>query len=140
MSTAVDSHPSSVAASSVCGPSSDAAAEPVATATAAPAAAALSINVEFSGGLELLFGRQKRLPLSFPASSLPSDGASMRWLIDVLKEKHCQERSELFVAEDSVRPGILVLINDTDWELEDGLEYILKNGDNIVFISTLHGG
>jgi ubiquitin related modifier 1 len=38
------------------------------------------------------------------------------------------------------RPGILVLINDVDWELEDGLEYQLKNGDVIVFISTLHGG
>lgn len=38
------------------------------------------------------------------------------------------------------RPGILVLINDTDWELEDGLEYRLKSGDTIVFISTLHGG
>ncbi len=38
------------------------------------------------------------------------------------------------------RPGILVLINDTDWELEDGLEYVLRNKDTIVFISTLHGG
>jgi molybdopterin converting factor small subunit len=38
------------------------------------------------------------------------------------------------------RPGILVLINDTDWELEDGIEYTLKDGDTIVFISTLHGG
>jgi len=38
------------------------------------------------------------------------------------------------------RPGILVLINDTDWELEDGLEYRLRDGDTIVFISTLHGG
>lgn len=38
------------------------------------------------------------------------------------------------------RPGILVLINDTDWELEDGLEYQLKSGDTLVFISTLHGG
>lgn len=40
----------------------------------------------------------------------------------------------------SSRPGILVLINDTDWELEDGLEYVLRDGDTIVFISTLHGG
>jgi hypothetical protein len=40
----------------------------------------------------------------------------------------------------SSRPGILVLINDTDWELEDGLEYELKERDVLVFISTLHGG
>jgi len=38
------------------------------------------------------------------------------------------------------RPGILVLINDCDWELEDGLEYVLHDRDTIVFISTLHGG
>lgn len=38
------------------------------------------------------------------------------------------------------RPGILVLINDTDWELEGEGEYILKDNDEIVFISTLHGG
>lgn len=38
------------------------------------------------------------------------------------------------------RPGILVLINDADWELEGELEYELKDRDEIVFISTLHGG
>lgn len=38
------------------------------------------------------------------------------------------------------RPGILVLINDADWELEGENEYILKDGDEIVLISTLHGG
>jgi ubiquitin related modifier 1 len=38
------------------------------------------------------------------------------------------------------RPGILVLINSTDWELEGELEYELEEGDELVFISTLHGG
>lgn len=38
------------------------------------------------------------------------------------------------------RPGILVLINDADWELEGELEYELKDNDEVVFISTLHGG
>jgi ubiquitin related modifier 1 len=41
---------------------------------------------------------------------------------------------------ESRRPGILVLINDTDWELEDEGKYILTDNDEIVFISTLHGG
>ncbi|KAK3079202.1 Ubiquitin- modifier 1 [Coniosporium uncinatum] len=50
------------------------------------------------------------------------------------------DRKELFVMEDSVRPGILVLINDADWELEGEDKYELKTGDNIVFVSTLHGG
>lgn len=38
------------------------------------------------------------------------------------------------------RPGILVLINDADWELEGEESYELKSGDNILFVSTLHGG
>lgn len=38
------------------------------------------------------------------------------------------------------RPGILVLINDADWELEGEETYELQQGDNIVFVSTLHGG
>ena len=50
------------------------------------------------------------------------------------------EREELFVEGGNVRPGILVLINDSDWELEGELDYVLQSGDHIVFISTLHGG
>lgn len=38
------------------------------------------------------------------------------------------------------RPGILVLINDADWELEGEEKYELQSGDTIVFVSTLHGG
>lgn len=38
------------------------------------------------------------------------------------------------------RPGILVLINDADWEIYDKELSELSDGDNISFISTLHGG
>jgi hypothetical protein len=38
------------------------------------------------------------------------------------------------------RPGILVLINDADWELEGEAAYALQPNDNILFVSTLHGG
>lgn len=40
----------------------------------------------------------------------------------------------------SSRPGILVLINDADWELEGEEAYELQPRDNILFVSTLHGG
>ena len=40
----------------------------------------------------------------------------------------------------TVKPGILVLVNDADWELVGEMEYTLEKGDNIMFISTLHGG
>lgn len=38
------------------------------------------------------------------------------------------------------RAGILVLINDVDWELEGEYEYVILPNDTISFISTLHGG
>ena len=38
------------------------------------------------------------------------------------------------------RPGILVLINEADWELEGENEYELQEKDHIMFVSTLHGG
>lgn len=38
------------------------------------------------------------------------------------------------------RPGILVLINDVDWELEGEEKYELREQDNIFLVSTLHGG
>ena len=41
---------------------------------------------------------------------------------------------------DTVRPGILVLVNDADWELMGELDYSIQANDRIVFISTLHGG
>ena len=66
----------------------------------------------------------------------------------VLKPKHKKKKNNVkifffcFVSLISVcrRPGVLVLINDCDWELEGGLEYELESGDTVVFISTLHGG
>lgn len=38
------------------------------------------------------------------------------------------------------RPGILVLINEADWELEGEEDYELQDGDVVLFVSTLHGG
>jgi ubiquitin related modifier 1 len=46
----------------------------------------------------------------------------------------------MFVSGGSVRPGIIVLVNDTDWELLDTVNYKIEDKDNVAFISTLHGG
>uniref|UniRef100_A0A3Q2QKB9 Ubiquitin-related modifier 1 n=1 Tax=Fundulus heteroclitus TaxID=8078 RepID=A0A3Q2QKB9_FUNHE len=64
----------------------------------------------------------------------------MKQLLVWIQQNLLKERPELFVQGDTVRPGILVLINDADWELMGQLDYQLEDRDNIVFISTLHGG
>ncbi|RKO98111.1 hypothetical protein CXG81DRAFT_8618 [Caulochytrium protostelioides] len=93
-----------------------------------------------SGGLELLFDNQKSLRIGLPLGT-EQTSATMKELISFIVDAGIlKERPELFKQNDTVRPGILVLINEADWELEGELDYVLKPNDEIVFISTLHGG
>ncbi|XP_061184644.1 ubiquitin-related modifier 1 homolog isoform X3 [Saccostrea echinata] len=64
----------------------------------------------------------------------------IRNLLTYIRDNLLKERPELFMQGDTVRPGILVLVNDADWELLGELDYELQPNDRIVFISTLHGG
>ncbi|CAL1569982.1 unnamed protein product [Knipowitschia caucasica] len=100
-------------------------------------AAPLSIQLEFGGGAELLFDGVKRHHVTLPVRPKPWD---VQQLLLWIQMNLLKERPELFVQGDSVRPGILVLINDADWELMGELKYELQDQDNVVFISTLHGG
>ncbi|KAK1770598.1 ubiquitin-related modifier 1 [Phialemonium atrogriseum] len=101
----------------------------------------LSVVVEFSGGLEMLFSDQRRHSLSIPATDKDGRPSNVSFLIDYLCKNVMKDaRKELFILNDHIRPGILVLINDADWELEGEEAYEIQNGDNILFVSTLHGG
>jgi ubiquitin related modifier 1 len=95
----------------------------------------MKVEVEFSGGLELLFNNQKRITIEGL-----KDDTNLAGLIAHLKAEHLKEKEEMFVVAGTVRAGIIVLINDCDWELEGGIEYQIKDKDTIAFISTLHGG
>ena len=54
---------------------------------------------------------------------------------------HASHRSKAnHIHQTRSRPGILVLINDSDWELEGEDKYELTDNDNVLFVSTLHGG
>uniref|UniRef100_A0A023FU26 Ubiquitin-related modifier 1 homolog n=1 Tax=Amblyomma parvum TaxID=251391 RepID=A0A023FU26_AMBPA len=97
----------------------------------------IHLRVEFGGGAELLFGNQKKHDVAIPSGT---QKCTVSDLIMWLKENLLKGKEELFVQEKTVRPGILVLVNDTDWELLGGLTYELKSNDNVLFISTLHGG
>ncbi|KAI8377003.1 ubiquitin-related modifier 1 [Blakeslea trispora] len=103
--------------------------------------AELTINLEFSGGMELLFQNVSKHTIKFPATNNSTGKPSnLQDLIFYIRDNMMTEKQDLFVEKDTVRPGILVLINNTDWELCDELEYELEDKDEIVFISTLHGG
>ncbi|RMX49191.1 hypothetical protein pdam_00005846 [Pocillopora damicornis] len=97
----------------------------------------LKISIQFSGGAELLFNRVKEHDVVLQKDGKPWN---IKRLLAWIKDNLLKERPELFVQGESVRPGILVLINEADWELMGELDYELQENDNIVFISTLHGG
>ncbi|CAG8602579.1 10053_t:CDS:2 [Funneliformis mosseae] len=100
----------------------------------------IKVKLSFSGGMELLFNNTKQKHIEISSTINPPNATTMKDLILWIRENLLKERPELFMSGDTVRPGILVLINETDWELEGELEYEIKDGDDIVFISTLHGG
>uniref|UniRef100_A0A8C6Q564 Ubiquitin-related modifier 1 n=1 Tax=Nothobranchius furzeri TaxID=105023 RepID=A0A8C6Q564_NOTFU len=81
------------------------------------------------GGAELLFSGQKVHHVTLPSQSEPCEYHQKKVLLFLL------EKLDTYVV-----PGILVLINDADWELMGELDYQIQDKDNIVFISTLHGG
>ncbi len=95
----------------------------------------MKIKLEFGGGLELLFDNIKSQIIELPKECL-----QLKDLIDWIAINLLKERHELFIQDGRIRPGILVLINDSDWELEGEDGYVLKENDEIVLISTLHGG
>ena len=97
----------------------------------------LQLTIEFSGGAELLFDKVKSHKVTL---STDDDPWNLRRLIKWISSNLLKERPELFVQGDTVRPGILVLVNQTDWALLGELEYVLQDNDTVVFISTLHGG
>ncbi|KAF2817206.1 ubiquitin related modifier 1 [Mytilinidion resinicola] len=115
------------------------------------------ITVEFSGGLEMLFSNERKHKLSIAAKDESGLNSNVAFLVRYLCDNLMKDpRKDLFVLDGTVcvvpehvlspaltiqrRPGILVLINDADWELEGEDKYEIQKGDNILFVSTLHGG
>ncbi|XP_063966569.1 ubiquitin-related modifier 1-like [Lytechinus pictus] len=97
----------------------------------------IHVKLEFSGGAELLFDKIKHHDAVLNCSH---NKWTIKTLLVWIKDNLLKERPELFIQGDTVRPGILVLVNDADWELVGELEYEIQNKDKIIFISTLHGG
>lgn len=101
----------------------------------------IQVKVDFSGGLDLVFDGRADLVLHLEEKSKVRDA------IRILGEQEANSKKDMFYQNQSMylfclfsRPGILVLINDVDWELAEREDYVLEPGDKLSFISTLHGG
>uniref|UniRef100_A0A914DRY3 Ubiquitin-related modifier 1 homolog n=1 Tax=Acrobeloides nanus TaxID=290746 RepID=A0A914DRY3_9BILA len=99
----------------------------------------MKVKLYFSGGSEILFGNIKEHKVILENSSTQwTIKDLLSWISNnLLKDS---DRSELLIVNENVRPGILVLVNDVDWEILGGLDAEINDGDVVSFISTLHGG
>ena len=88
----------------------------------------MNVVLEFSGGAELLVGKVRQHKITLPDNNQKwTIGKLLAWIKDNL----LKERSELFLKDPSakeldVRPGILVLVNEADWELCGQTSYELE--------------
>ncbi|RYR71919.1 hypothetical protein Ahy_A02g006125 isoform A [Arachis hypogaea] len=93
----------------------------------------------YRGGLELLCDSKKIHNVNVENQN-GEDKLTMKDLLSWVRTNLIKERPEMFMKGDTVRPGVLVLVNDCDWELSGQLNTSLEEKDVVVFISTLHGG
>ncbi|XP_010518205.1 PREDICTED: ubiquitin-related modifier 1 homolog 1 [Camelina sativa] len=102
----------------------------------------MQLTLEFGGGLELLCDSEKihKVNVDLPNGAAADDDFTMKHLLSWVRTNLIKERPEMFMKGDTVRPGVLVLVNDCDWELSGQLDTTIQEKDVIVFISTLHGG
>ncbi|KAM7508716.1 hypothetical protein LguiA_019169 [Lonicera macranthoides] len=99
----------------------------------------MQLTLEFGGGLELLCDSVKIHKVNVDLQGA-EEKLSMKLLLSWVRTNLIKERPEMFMKGDSVRPGVLVLVNDCDWELTGQLDTTVEEKDVVVFISTLHGG
>ncbi|BBG93674.1 Ubiquitin related modifier 1, partial [Prunus dulcis] len=99
----------------------------------------MKLTVEFGGGLELLCNSVKIHNVNVELQN-GAEKLTMKDLLSWIRTNLIKERPEMFMKGDTVRPGVLALVNDCDWELSGQLDTTLEEKDVVVFISTLHGG
>lgn len=93
-----------------------------------------------------MFNNQKNIDLDLVEGTIEQGGVTttkellLEDVIEDLRKNHLKEKEEMFIQSGTVRPGIIVLVNDTDWELLDSEKYKMQANDTVAFISTLHGG
>lgn len=97
----------------------------------------VKVRVEFLGGLDVIVNKQRVYDLEVPGEEV-TVGGLMDYIVEALIKN--PKDVEVFIENDTVRPGIITLVNDTDWELEGEKDCVLADGDIVSFTSTLHGG
>ena len=76
-----------------------------------------------------------------PERTLRINGNSFSDLITILKSDECEPvKSRLFLNGSKLRPDIIVFINNSEASMLGGERAELKEGDEVTFLPSVHGG
>jgi molybdopterin synthase sulfur carrier subunit len=87
------------------------------------------VTVKFVGSLRSLAGKGK----------LAMELGKMASLMEVMK-RMAEESPKLKPALANSKAGMLILVNGKEVSVLNGLETMLKDGDEVVFVPVIHGG
>jgi molybdopterin synthase sulfur carrier subunit len=94
----------------------------------------VNITVKFIGNLRNFSGKSKII-LKF------EDTVSLREAVGKIVEKLPKLRRALIDPEmEDPRPNVLIIVNGKEISVLKGLETVLKDGDEVVFVPVSHGG
>ncbi|GKT18232.1 Ubiquitin-related modifier 1 like protein [Aduncisulcus paluster] len=94
----------------------------------------MPLLVKLIGGCEFLFAGKSQIEVPHIVCH------DLLSLCLYLSDNFLSVEKDEFLEDGELIEGFIVLINDTDIELFDGMSTELSDGDSITFISTMHGG
>ena len=68
------------------------------------------------------------------------EGKSLASLLNTLRRAEQAPLKARLFSNTGVRPDVLIFINDTEADLLGGLKAELKDGDEVTFLPSVHGG
>ncbi|MCS7125127.1 MAG: MoaD/ThiS family protein [Candidatus Bathyarchaeota archaeon] len=93
-----------------------------------------SITVRFVGGLRSTVGKDK-IKLNINGER------TLRELINMIVERFPETKKTFIDPElGDPRPNALIIVNDREISVLNGLETIIKEGDEVIFVPVSHGG
>lgn len=75
-----------------------------------------------------------------PEREASLEGGSLGALMENLRETEVRELKARLFSGSEVRPDVLIFVNDVGVELLGGMKAELKDGDEVTFLPSVHGG
>jgi sulfur-carrier protein len=93
----------------------------------------MSVNMKFIGALRHLSGKtQAKIKLQ--------KNQTVKDLILKISESAPELKKSLITQQDDPKPNALILVNGREISVLSGLNTLLQDGDDVVFIPVVHGG